>query len=178
MFTEDKVTEIFFMADEFCQLFDQMMAKYIIHDPKKRPYHRNSTMSKAEIMVIIILFHNSGYRCLKHFYLEKVCKHMRHLFPNVVSYNRFVELQKEVAVPFALFIKKVLLGKCTGVSFVDSTPLRVCRNQRIHIHKTFKGIARRGKCSMGWFFGFKLHLICNEKGEILNFMHYCPVKVD
>lgn len=81
-----------------------------------------------------------------------------------------MELEKQVAVPLALFIKKVLLGKCTGISFVDSTPLRVCRNQRIHIHKVFKGIAQRGKCSMGWFFGFKLHLICNEKGEILNFM--------
>ena len=69
-----------------------------------------------------------------------------------------------------LFIKKVLLGKCTGISFVDSTPLRVCKNQRIHIHKVFKGIAQRDKCSMGWFFGFKLHLICNEKGEIFNFM--------
>ena len=152
-------------------------------------------MSKAEIMVIMILFHDSGYRCLKHFYIEKVCRHMRHLFPKVVSYNRwssesrsqtcldyaesrqrktivnrFVELEKEVAIPLALFIKKVLLGKCTGISFVDSTPLRVCRNQRIHIHKVFKGIAQRGKCSMGWFFGFKLHLICNERGELLNFM--------
>ena len=121
-------------------------------------------------MVIMILFHNSGYRCLKHFYLEHVCRQLRHLFPEVVSYNRFVELKKDVAVPLALFIRKVLLGKCTGISFVDSTPLRVCKNQRIHIHKTFKGIAQRGKCSMGWFFGFKLHLICNEKGELLSFM--------
>ena len=121
-------------------------------------------------MLIMILFHDSGYRCLKHFYQEKVGRHLRHLFPNVISYNRFVELEKEVAIPLALFIKKVLLGKCTGISFVDSTPLRVCRNQRIHIHKVFKGIAQRGKCSMGWFFGFKLHLICNEKGELLNFM--------
>lgn len=127
-------------------------------------------MSKAEIMMIIILFHSSGFRCLKHFYVENVCKHMRHLFPNVVSYNKFVELEKAVALPLAIFIKKVLLGKCTGISFVDSTPLRVCRNQRILIHKTFKGVAKRGKCSMGWFFGFKLHLICNEKGELLNFM--------
>ena len=132
-------------------------------------------------MVIMILFHSSGYRCLKHFYLEKVCKHMRHLFPEVVYYNRwssesgsqtcldcaesrqrktivnrFIELKREIAIPLIVFIKKVLLGKCTGISFVDSTPLRVCRNQRIHIHKTFKGIAQRGKCSMGWFFGFKL----------------------
>ena len=186
MFTEDKVTEIFCMADDFCKFFDAMMSKYTIKEQKKREYHRNGTLSKAEVMVIMILFHNSGYRCLKHFYLEHVCRRLRHLFLEVVSYNRFVELEKDVAVPLALFIKKVLLGKCTGISFVDSTPLRVCKNQRIHIHKTFKGIAQRGKCSMGWFFGFKLaqrgkcsmgwffgfklHLICNEKGELLNFM--------
>lgn len=137
---------------------------------KKRKYHREGKMSRAEIMLILILFHSSGYRCLKHFYLEKICKQMCHLFPEVVSYNGFVELEKEVALPLLIFVKKVLLGKCTGISFVDSTPLRVCRNQRILIHKTFKGIAQRGKCSMGWFFGFKLHLICNEKGELLNFM--------
>ena len=70
---------------------------------------------------------------------------MHHFFPKVVSYNRFVELKKEVAIPLAMFIKKVLLGKCTGISFVDSTPLRICKNQRIHIHKTFKGIVQRGK---------------------------------
>ena len=118
----------------------------------------------------MILFHSGGYRCFKHFYLEYVCKHLVHLFPRKVSYNRFVELEKEVLFPLAIFIKTVLIGRCTGISFVDSTPLRVCRNQRIHIHKTFEGLATRGKCSMGWFFGFKLHLIINYKGEILNFM--------
>lgn len=170
MITEDKVTEIFCIADDFCKVFDAQMENYTIKSNLKRKYHRESTMSKAEIMVIIILFHSSGFRCLKHLLHEYVCVHLRHLFPKVVSYNRFVELQKTVAIPLAIFIKKVLLGKCTGISFVDSTPLRVCRNQRILIHKTFKGIAQRGKCSMGWFFGFKLHLICNEKGELLNFM--------
>lgn len=172
MFTEDNVTEIFFMADEFCKVFNRMMAKYVIEDTSKnarRKYHRDSTMSDAEVMVIMILFHNSGFRCLKHFYIEHVCRHMKHLFPKTVSYNRFVELQKKIIIPMIIFIKKVLLGKCTGISFVDSTPLRVCRNQRIHMHRTFKGFAARGKCSMGWFFGFKLHLICNEKGELLNF---------
>ncbi len=71
-------------------------------------------MSRAEVMLILILFHSSGYRCLKHFYLEKICKQMRHLFPEVVSYNRFVELEKEVALPFLIFIKKVLLSKREG----------------------------------------------------------------
>ena len=125
----------------------------------------------------MILFHASGYRCLKHYYLRYVSVNLRHLFPKLVSYNRFVELEKNVALPLAIFIKKVLLGKCTGISIVDSTPLRVCRNQRIQMHRVFKGIAARGKCSMGWFFGFKLHLICNEKGELLNFI-FTPGDID
>ncbi len=169
MITKAKVTEIFYRADDFCKFFDATTEKYVLN-PTGKKYHRDSTMSKEEVMLIMILFHDSGYRCFKHFYLEKVCRHLRHLFPKVVSYNRIAELEREVVIPLALFIKKVLLGKCTGISFVDSTPLRVCKNQRIHIHKVFKGIAQRGKCSMGWFFGFKLHLICNEKGELLNFM--------
>lgn len=170
MITEDKVTEIFCLADDFCKVFDTQMRKYTFNSTQKRKYYRESTLSKAEVMTIVIMFHFSGYRCLKHFYKEYVCLHLQHLFPKLVSYNRFVELEKEVAIPMTIFIKKVLLGSCTGISFVDSTPLRVCRNQRIHTHKVFKGIAQRGKCSMGWFFGFKLHLICNEKGELLNFM--------
>ena len=113
----------------------------------------------------------------KHYYKEYVCKHLTHLFPRRVSYNRFVELEKEVLLQLTVFIKEVLPGTCTGISFVDSTPLRVCRNQRILIHKTFEGLAGRGKSSMGWFFGFKLNLIINDKGEILNFM-FTPGNVD
>ena len=90
----------------FLQVFDTMMTKYTLPSTTKRKYHRDSTMSKVEIMLILILFHDSGYRCLKHFYQEKVCKYMRHLFPKVVSYNRFVELEKEIAIPLALFIKR------------------------------------------------------------------------
>lgn len=139
--------------------------------------HRNkpNRMNDAEIMVILILFHSGGIRCFKHYYKEYVCKHLTHLFPHRVSYNRFVE--KEVLLSLTIFTKQVLLGTCTGISFVDSTPLRVCRNQRILIHKTFEGLATRGKCSMGWFFGFKFHLIINDKGEILNFM-FTPANVD
>ncbi len=173
MLTEDKITEIFVMADEFCNVFNAMLRRRGLDKPKggkKRDYHRNCSMSQAEIIVIMIMFHSSNHKCLKHFYLNEICVRYRHLFSKPVSYNRFTELEKSVVVPFVIFVKKCLLGKCTGISFVDSTLLRVCRNQRIHMHKVFKGIAQRGKCSLGWFYGFKLHLICNDKGEILNFM--------
>ncbi len=59
------------MADDFCKFFDAMMSKYTLKPVMKRSYHRTSTMSKAEIMLIMILFHDSGYRCLKHFYVER-----------------------------------------------------------------------------------------------------------
>ena len=98
MITEDKVTELFCIADDFCKFFDAMMAKYTFKPSRKRYYHRDSTLSRSEVMLIMILFHDFGYRCLKHFYLESVCKHMSHLFPRVVSYNRFVELEHDVAV--------------------------------------------------------------------------------
>ena len=146
--------------------------KSMLEAPKDGRKHRckPNRMSDAEIIVILIHFHSGGFRCFKHYYLHYICKHCKEMFPNPVSYNRFVELEKDVLLQLTVFIKQVLLGECTGISFVDSTPLRVCRNQRIHIHKTFDGLASRGKCSLGWFFGFKLHLIINDKGEILNFV--------
>ena len=114
MITEDKTTEIFCMADDFCKFFDAMIAKYTLKPIGKRKYHRNSTMSKAEVMLIMILFHTSGYRCFKHFYLEKVCKHLRHLFPNVVSYNRIVELERGVSRPLNLVYQEGPFGQMHG----------------------------------------------------------------
>lgn len=78
-------------------------------------------------------------------------------------------MEKE-ALSMAVMLKMFCLGECTGISYVDSTPLRVCKNKRIHNHKVFKGLAQVGKSTMGWFYGFKLHLLLNEKGEILNFV--------
>ena len=144
------------MADDFCKEFTFQQEKYMIEYKKTKHRNKPNCMSYAEIMVILIRFHSGGFRCFKHYYKEYVCKHLKHLFPRQVSYNHFVELEKEVLLPVTIFIKKVLLGTCTGISFVDSTPLRVCRNQRILIYKTFEGLAERRKCSMGWFFGFKL----------------------
>lgn len=169
MLTEDKITEIYSIADDFCKVFDVELEKNSVSDGKK---HRNKPckMNAAQIITILIMFHSGGYRCLKHYYLQYVCTHLKHLFPEAVSYTRFVELESKYALHLLMFVKTVLLGTCTGISYVDSTPLRVCKSQRILQHKTFKGLAERGKCSMGWFYGFKLHLIINDKGEILSFM--------
>ena len=168
MFSEAKVTEIYCFADDFCKEFARNQENYILKDTKKNAKHRNkpNRMSNAKIMLIMILFHSGGYRYFKHFYQEYVCKYLTHFFPRRVSYNRFVELEKDVLFPMTIFIKTVLLGTCTGISFVDSTPLRVCQNQRIHIHKTSEELATH-KIFNGMFFGFKLHLIITTKEKSL-----------
>ena len=97
--------------------------------------------------------------------------------PDLVSYNRFVELIPSVIVPLTLYLRHACLGTCTGITFIDSTTLAVCKNPRIHCHKTFAGLARRGKTSTGWFYGFKLHLIVNDRGELIDFV-LTPGNVD
>lgn len=176
MLPDSKITEIFFVIDEFSQVFDATIKEKLISDGK---VHRNKPckMSESEVATILVLFHLGGYRCLKHFYLQYVCKHMSNDFPKTLSYNRFVELQAKISLMLVCFLKMCRLGECTGVSFVDSTKLCVCDNKRIPRHKVFAGIAQRGKSSMGWFYGFKLHLVCNDKGELLNFV-ITPGNVD
>jgi hypothetical protein len=127
-------------------------------------------MSQSEVISILIIFHGMQSKNIKHFYLNYVQKHLTHLFPNTVSYNRFVELSQQVILPMTMFLKMQCLGECTGITYVDSTPIRVCNKKRIKRNKVFKDIATVGKSTMGWFFGFKLHLIVNDKGDILNFV--------
>jgi hypothetical protein len=167
----DKITEIYFIIDEFSKEFDKTITAHSLNEkvaPKKRK--RKFIMTDSEVMTILVLFHTMGYKNLKHFYLFYVGKHLSKEFPNLVSYNRFVELQKRTVVPMALFMKTCCLGQCTGISIIDSTPLRSCHIKREKQHKTFKNLATKGHTSTGWFFGFKLHLIINDKGEILDFM--------
>jgi hypothetical protein len=145
------------------------MEKHQLADINKKR-NREFVMSPSEVMTIMVLFHLSNFKDMKHFYFIYVKAHLKAEFPRTVSYNRFVELMQSVIFPLAIYLKTQQMGHCTGISFVDSTPLRVCHNRRIHSHKVFSGIAKRGHCSIGWFFGFKLHLIINEKGDLLNFV--------
>lgn len=120
-------------------------------------------------MTILVLYHASGYKNLKAFYLEEIARHHRADFPSLCSYRRFVQLQSRCVMPlyFYLLAKR---GNCTGISFIDATALKVCHNLRIRAHKVFAGSAARDKSSTGWYFGFKLRLAINERGEILGFL--------
>ena len=117
-------------------------------------------------MTILIAFHQSGYRTFKHFYQRHVCVYYRAEFPRLVSYSRFVQLKQEV-LTLLMFYLSAKRGTCEGVSFIDSTRLCVCDNKRISSHRVFAKAAERSKTSMGWFYGFKLHLIINHNGSLL-----------
>lgn len=171
MINTDKITEIFCDIDDFCLEVKEVIDKHSITESsavKKR--NRKPAMSQSEVITIMVLFHLKGYRCLKHFYTQYVCRHMRSEFPHTVSYNRFVELQKKSIVPMALFLQMRGLGECSGISFLDSTVVKVCHPKRERQNKVFKGIAAKGKGTMGWFYGFKLHIIINERGQIIDFL--------
>jgi len=127
-------------------------------------------------MTIIIYFHTSRYRDFKTYYTQYVMEHLRSEFPNLVSYNRFVEIMPLALLPLCLYLE-TCKGEVTGISFVDATSLPVCHNRRIKRNKVFAGLAARGKTSMGWFYGFKLHLVINERGEMLAF-YLSPGNVD
>jgi hypothetical protein len=166
MITYDKVNDIFCTVDEFCKNFQKTTKSFIIGKSLGRP----SKMSDSEIISILLLFQMSGFRCFKHYYIFYVQRHMQAEFPVTVSYNRFVELSQSVIMPLTIFLKTCCQGICTGISFVDSTPIRVCKTKRTNANKVFKGMAAMGKSTVGWFYGFKLHIVINDRGEILNFM--------
>lgn len=164
----DNITEIFVSIDDFYIQFTDEIKKYQLTGDKKRR-NRQFIMKASEVMTIMVLFHLSSFKNMKHFYLYYVKDHLKSEFPQTVSYNRFVELMQSVLLPLTFYLKICRPGDCTGISFVDSTPLKVCHNRRIPSNKVFREFAQRGKSSMGWFFGFKLHIIVNDKGDILNF---------
>lgn len=170
---KDKITEIFYLTDEFCKDFEKTISKHTLgNEPRRKP-----KMSQSEVITIMILFHYGSFKNMKHFYEYFVKQHLKSEFPQTVSYNRFVELMQSVILPMTIFLKTCCLGNCTGISFVDSTSVSVCKNKRIPRHKVFDGIAQRGKTTMGYFYGFKLHFIINDKGEILSFV-ITPGNVD
>jgi hypothetical protein len=126
-------------------------------------------MSDSEIMTILLLFHYGTFKNFKHYYLHYIGVHLKEYFPKQLSYNRFVAVEHRVFVPMMFFLNMVCFGKCIGITFIDSTKISVCHNKRIRRNKVFAGFAKTGKNSMGWFHGFKLHLLCNDKGELLSF---------
>ena len=158
--------ELFCHIDDFCQAFEpQWQATLLGQGLKQR--RRARSLSLSEIMTILVSFHQQSYRNFKHFYQKHVCCYWASEFPHLPSYQRFVDWMPSTLLPLCIYLKHCF-GECSGISFIDATALNVCHNRRIHQHHVFDELAARGKTSVGWFYGFKVHLVVNEFGELLN----------
>ena len=169
------ILPIFCDIDDFCQFFEPLWKRRLLSSGHCQR-DRAPRLSLSEVMTIIVMFHSSSYRNFKAYYTEQVIKNYLWAFPRLTSYQRFVELMPRALVPLCGYLQ-TRLGECSGISFIDSTSLKVCHNRRIHSHKVFEGCARRGKTSVDWFFGFKLHLVINDCGELLS-LRLTPGNVD
>jgi hypothetical protein len=156
--------ELFCAVDDFLLNFEPHWKASRLQEGSQR--ERAGQLYPSEVMTILIHFHQSHYRTFKAYYTEHVQVHLTSEFPHLVSYQHFVALIPGVLVPMLAYLQS-RYGACTGISFIDSTSLSVCDPKRITQHRVFAADARRGKTSMGWFFGFKLHLAVNDQGDLL-----------
>lgn len=159
------ITELYSFIDDFCKIYTKYEQQKLLPSLKQR--QRDCRMSISERITIMIMYHNSYAKNFKYFYKTCIEYIYKSDFPKALSYNRFVELIPELFMPFNLLIQ-LLLGEKTGTYFIDTSPIKVCHNKRQSNNKVFKGLAKYSKSTMGYFYGFKLHLIINDKGELID----------
>lgn len=157
--------ELFCDIDDFWQQFEPVWHHTLV-ESGQRQRHRRCRMSMSEMLTIVVHFHQKRFRDFKTYYTEYVAVHLKAEFPQLLSYTRFIQLMPRILLALSAYLQNCY-GTCTGLSFIDSTSLAVCHNRRISQHRVFEGIAQRGRTSVDWFYGFKLHLIVNDQGEIL-----------
>jgi hypothetical protein len=165
---ENKLVSLFIAIDDFCIALESWKQK---QSQFKSKVTNTPTVSDSELLTILIFYQCSGFKCFQYYYQDLVAQELKPYFPHQVSYQRFVALLPRLLPGLYVFLKmQTLLSRRNGQYFIDSKKIVVCDNRRIHSHKVFQDCAKRGKSSTGWFYGFKLHLVINNFGQIINFL--------
>jgi hypothetical protein len=164
----DRLVEDFCQFDDFCQAFYPRWEAQLLTDGSVSSKKRGPAagLADSEIMTILVLYHSSQFKNFKTFYDSVVLALLRPAFPKAPCYGRFIALTSHVWVPLMVFLFS-RMGRRTDIYYIDSTALAVCHNRRINRHKVFADLAARGKTSVDWFFGFKLHLVFNHERQIV-----------
>ena len=157
------ITTLYYLVDDFCKIFNDWEKAKLL--PTNKIRHRAGNLSLAELLTIVLYFYLSPCKDFKNYYLYFLSSKYSNYF-KLVSYSRIIQLWSSLVIPLVMLLHQ-LKGEETGLYFIDSTKLQICHNKRTSSNRVFGRIARIGKSSYGWFMGFKLHLIINNKGEIM-----------
>ena len=164
---ENTLINLYCAVDDFCKNFYPEWERHLI-DSGLKQRKKPSRLSPSEIITISVYFHILRFRDFKTYYTHYVLVQLKDIFPGLVSYQQIVNLLKSVLIPMSVFLHD-LKGEQTGIYFADSTIMKACHIKREKQHKVFADLAKKAKSTVGWFFGFKLHLVINDKGEIMAF---------
>jgi len=166
-FSENKLIELFCDIDDLHKAFIEYQKSKGL-GPSRKPT-RTLQLSGSEIATILVAYHYSGYKCFEYYYRQLILGSYAHCFPEAPSYECFLSyISKAIDLMVLWLLLTISRSRRTGLYFGDSKTLKVCHLRREKSHKVFKDLAKKGKGSMGWFYGFKLHLIINNLGEIMS----------
>lgn len=167
-FTENKLIKLFIEIDDLLIAYKNYKKSKGL-DPRRKPT-RKPVLSGSEVCTILVAYHYSGYKCFEYYYKTKILQEYKSWFPKAPSYECFLSyLPKATGAIYLWLLYSCSKSVRTGLYFVDSKKMEVCHLKRQHSNKVFDGYARKGKCSVGWFYGLKIHLVINNLGEIISF---------
>ena len=162
----DSTLALFCCLDDVAKLFEEWERHHLL--PSARQPIRGGKLCRGEMLFLLVLFPFSAHKDCKHFWLYGIRQEYRDCCGELPSYGRFVSLMPRLLLPFCLLLHS-FRGQPTGIYFADSSKLAVCHNGRLSRNRVFRGSAKGGRSTMGWFFGCKLHLRIHHKGQMVAF---------
>lgn len=167
-FTENKLIKLFIEIDDLIIAFRNYQRSNGLL--QERTPTRTPALNGSEVCTILVGYHLSGYKCFEYYYKNKILKELSEYFPEAPTYECFLSyIPRAGDVIYLWLLYSCSTSKRTGLYFVDSKKIEVCHLKRQHSNKVFQGYANKGKSSMGWFYGLKLHLVINNLGEVISF---------
>ena len=164
------IVELYVIIDDFCKYFMPKLNK-LLKNKNSKIRCRSGMLSMSELVLILILFPHSEFKCFKWYYINKICNEYKSYFRDLPSYNRFIELMPKGILVLSRLLNYLMYTfrkQSVGLNYIDSTRIPVCHNKRTKSHKVFASVAEIGKSTMGWFLGFKLHTVIDTNGQILS----------
>lgn len=162
---------IYCFVEDFHVVILRTIRFSVIRPSQGHPPTKTRNLSLAELVTLVLFKQFTGHKTWKAFYRYIKTYHSQD-FPQLPEYQNFVGAMNALS-PYAMIMTTAFCSffrkqtKTQELKIADSTKLAVCNIKREFSHKVCKGLARKSKSTMGWFYGFKLHIVCNQLMQIL-----------